>query len=88
MGTRKLLQIVAHDNEGRFLLAGSMRKDDRRGEYVDTGMWSTWICASQRHNKKIAAFVDDSDIATVSYTSDSRSGIQLSISRHPCPHSW
>ena len=44
MGTRTVLGIVAHDNKGRFNIAGHV--DDPRKEYVETEIWPTWICAS------------------------------------------
>ncbi|CAE7419073.1 GIP [Symbiodinium sp. CCMP2456] len=55
--------LVAHDNKGRFILAGHI--GDLRNDCVDCGIWPLWISASHGHSARIQDQVDDSSIATV-----------------------
>ncbi|CAE7349128.1 GIP [Symbiodinium sp. CCMP2456] len=62
IGHRMLQSVVAHDNKGRFLLAGHAK--DPRNDYIDCGVWPLWISASHGHSARIQDEVDDSSIAT------------------------
>ena len=68
IGTRSLLSLCASDNKGRFILAGH----PTAGEFIDTGIWPTWISASHGHNQKIASQIDDSGIALAWLTGEER----------------
>eukprot|EP00439_Symbiodinium_sp_Y106_P066528 s1696_g10.t2 len=71
IGTRSLLSLCASDNTGRFILAGHPTADPR-SEFIDTGIWPTWISASHGHNQKIASQIDDSGIALAWLTGEER----------------
>ena len=71
MGTRTLLSICADDSKGRFILSGHPDADPR-GEFIDGGIWPTWIAASHGHNVKIASQVEDSAIAIAWFSAEER----------------
>ena len=71
MGTRTLLSVCADDSKGRFILAGHPDADPR-GEFIDGGIWPTWIAASHGHNVKIASQIDDSAIAIAWFSGEER----------------
>ena len=71
MGTRTLLSICASDNKGRFILSGHPDADPR-GEFIDGGIWPTWIAASHGHSVKIASEIEDSAIAIAWFSAEER----------------
>ena len=74
IGTRSLLSLCASDDKGRFILAGHPSADPR-GEFIDTGIWPTWISASHGHNKKIASQTDNSAIAIAWFSGEERGAL-------------